>query len=261
MSIEDKVVLITGAGQGIGRGIALPVGRRRRRHRHRRPQRGEDGARRRPRSARIGRKATTFVADVTDREQVYAAVEHAESALDGFDVMINNAGIAQVNPIADVIPEEVATILAVNVEGVLWGIQAARREVPAARARREDHQRVVDRRARRLRHAGGLLRDQVRRPGADPVRRQGIRERRHHGECVLPRSCRYRHVGDDRRTLRGVDRRTRRARPISQFVDGIALGRAQTPEDVAAFVSYLAGPDSDYMTGQAGLIDGGLVYR
>ncbi len=40
-----------------------------------------------------------------------------------------------------------------------------------------------------------------------------------------------------------------------------ALGRAQTQEGVAAFVSYLAGPDSDYMTGQAPLIDGGLVYR
>jgi meso-butanediol dehydrogenase / (S,S)-butanediol dehydrogenase / diacetyl reductase len=39
------------------------------------------------------------------------------------------------------------------------------------------------------------------------------------------------------------------------------FGRAQTPEDVAAFVSFLAGPDSDYMTGQAPLIDGGLVYR
>ena len=36
-----------------------------------------------------------------------------------------------------------------------------------------------------------------------------------------------------------------------KYVGGIALGRAQTPEDVAAFVSYLAGPDSDYMTGQA----------
>lgn len=44
-------------------------------------------------------------------------------------------------------------------------------------------------------------------------------------------------------------------------VEGVALGRAQTPEDVAAFVSFLAGPDSDYMTGQAPLIDGGLVYR
>jgi len=48
---------------------------------------------------------------------------------------------------------------------------------------------------------------------------------------------------------------------FKKFVDGIALGRVQTPEDVAAFVSYLAGPDSDYMTGQSGLIDGGLVYR
>ena len=46
-----------------------------------------------------------------------------------------------------------------------------------------------------------------------------------------------------------------------KYVEGIALGRAQTPEDVAGFVSYLAGPDSDYMTGQAPLIDGGLVYR
>lgn len=45
------------------------------------------------------------------------------------------------------------------------------------------------------------------------------------------------------------------------FVGGIALGRAQTPEDVAAFVSYLAGPDSDYMTGQAALVGGGLVSR
>lgn len=46
-----------------------------------------------------------------------------------------------------------------------------------------------------------------------------------------------------------------------KYVEGIALGRAETPEDVAAFVSYLAGPDADYMTGQAPLIDGGMVYR
>jgi meso-butanediol dehydrogenase / (S,S)-butanediol dehydrogenase / diacetyl reductase len=33
------------------------------------------------------------------------------------------------------------------------------------------------------------------------------------------------------------------------------------PDDVAGFVSYLASDDADYMTGQSGLIDGGLVYR
>ncbi|WP_328647449.1 SDR family oxidoreductase [Amycolatopsis sp. NBC_00348] len=47
----------------------------------------------------------------------------------------------------------------------------------------------------------------------------------------------------------------------AQYVDGIALGRAETPDDVAGFVSYLAGPDAKYLTGQAPLIDGGLVYR
>ena len=48
---------------------------------------------------------------------------------------------------------------------------------------------------------------------------------------------------------------------FNQFCAGIALGRPEYPEDVANFVSYLAGPDSDYMTGQAVLIDGGMVYR
>jgi meso-butanediol dehydrogenase / (S,S)-butanediol dehydrogenase / diacetyl reductase len=41
---------------------------------------------------------------------------------------------------------------------------------------------------------------------------------------------------------------------------GITLGRVSTGGDVAAFVSYLAGPDSDYMTGQSVLIDGGMLF-
>jgi len=48
---------------------------------------------------------------------------------------------------------------------------------------------------------------------------------------------------------------------FQKFSDTIALGRSQTPEDVANFVSYLASSDSDYMTGQSVLIDGGMVYR
>lgn len=41
---------------------------------------------------------------------------------------------------------------------------------------------------------------------------------------------------------------------------GIALGRVSTGEDVAGLVSYLTGPDSDYMTGQSVLIDGGMLF-
>ena len=145
MSIEDKVVLITGAGQGIGRGIALRL--------------AADGAdiaiidlneakmaEVADEVRRIGRKATTFVADVTKRDEVYAAVEHTESALDGFDVMINNAGIAQVNPIADVTEEEVAKILGGQRRRCALGHSGRCREIPAARSARQDHQRQLDRR-------------------------------------------------------------------------------------------------------------------
>ena len=52
-----------------------------------------------------------------------------------------------------------------------------------------------------------------------------------------------------------------RGENFKKYAEGIALGRPSTPEDVASFVSYLAGPDSDYMTGQSPLIDGGMVYR
>ncbi len=50
-------------------------------------------------------------------------------------------------------------------------------------------------------------------------------------------------------TLTGVPK----GATYKKYVEGIALGRAETPNDVAAFVSYLAGP--------APMIDGGIVYR
>lgn len=53
--------------------------------------------------------------------------------------------------------------------------------------------------------------------------------------------------------------------PIGQtykkYVDGIALGRAETPDDVAALVAFLASEDANYITGQSILTDGGMVYR
>jgi len=40
----------------------------------------------------------------------------------------------------------------------------------------------------------------------------------------------------------------------------IALGRTSVPEDVSSTVSFLAGKDSDYMTGQTIVIDGGIIF-
>lgn len=259
MSIQDKVVLITGAGQGIGRGIALRL--------------AADGANIAivdlneakmtavaDEVAALGRKATTFVADVTSRDEVYAAVDHAESTLGGFDVMVNNAGIAQVNPISEVTPEEVAKLWAVNVDGVLWGIQAA-----AAKFQQRGHGGKIINASSIAGHDGfAMLGPYCATKFAVRGLTQAAAKEYASAGITVNAYCPG-VVGTDMWVT--IDERFAAltgaaiGETYDKFVGGIALGRAQTPEDVAAFVSYLAGPDSDYMTGQAGLIDGGLVYR
>ena len=48
---------------------------------------------------------------------------------------------------------------------------------------------------------------------------------------------------------------------LKRLGKNIALGRLSVPEDVAKCVSFLASPDSDYMTGQTLVIDGGIVMN
>jgi len=48
---------------------------------------------------------------------------------------------------------------------------------------------------------------------------------------------------------------------IGEFSEGILLGRASTPEDIAGLCVFLASGDSDYITGQAINVDGGMLVH
>ena len=52
-----------------------------------------------------------------------------------------------------------------------------------------------------------------------------------------------------------------RGQNLKENVDSISLGRIETPEDVAGVVSFFAGPNADYVTGQVLLVDGGMLYN
>lgn len=54
---------------------------------------------------------------------------------------------------------------------------------------------------------------------------------------------------------------TKKGEAFEKFAEGIALGRTQTAEDVANHVFFLASPNTDYITGQNILTDGGMVFR
>lgn len=259
MAITGKVALVTGAGQGIGRGIALRLAKD-----------GADIALVDLKDDKItevakevealGRKATTYTADVSDRDAVFAAVKHAEQELGGFDIIVNNAGISQVNPLLKVTQKEVEQIYKINVQGVLWGIQAAAEKFK----QREQKGKIINAASIAGHEGFALLGIYSSTKFAVRALTQAAAKELASSGITVNAYCPG-VVGTDMWV--DIDKRMAEetgaevGETYDKYVNGIALGRAETPEDVAAFVSYLAGPDSDYMTGQAPLIDGGLVYR
>lgn len=259
MAVKNKAILVTGASQGIGRGIALRL--------------AKDGAdialvdikadkleNVRKEVEALGVNAATFVADVSNRDEVYAAIDHAEKELGGFDVIVNNAGIAQVKPLSDVEPEDLDRIFRINVDGVVWGIQAAAKK-------------FVD-----LGQKGKII-NAASIAGHDGFAMLGVYSATKFAVRALTQAAAKEYaskgitvnaycpgiVGTDMWVE--IDERfaeitgSPKGETFKKYVEGIALGRAQTPEDVAALVAFLASDDSDYITGQSILTDGGIVYR
>ena len=119
----NKVILITGASSGIGEGIARELGNA-----------GAKvflGARRVERiealAAEIrsaGGEAQAHELDVTSRLSMAAFVQAAHDKWGRIDVLINNAGIMPLSPLAAGKQDEWERTIDVNIKGVLWGIGA-----------------------------------------------------------------------------------------------------------------------------------------
>lgn len=119
--MTQNVILITGASSGIGAGIARELAK-------------TDailllGARRESRLAALaeelqfnGAEVAIKALDVTRREEVTQFVEYALARWGRVDVMINNAGIMPLSPMASLRVEEWDQMIDVNIKGVLYGI-------------------------------------------------------------------------------------------------------------------------------------------
>ncbi|WP_439857664.1 SDR family oxidoreductase [Pseudomonas syringae] len=139
-NIQGKVVLITGASSGIGEAAARLIAAK-----------GAHvvlGARRIERLQTLaadieaqGGSARFRALDVTDALDMQAFADFAKHAFGKIDVIINNAGVMPLSPLAALNIAEWNQMLDVNVRGVLHGIAAV---LPSMQAQAQGHGQVIN---------------------------------------------------------------------------------------------------------------------
>lgn len=256
---NGKVALVTGAGQGIGRAIAERL--------------YADGFR--VALADIDTSKTDEVAeslggeqagalslhiDVADRQSVFDAVDAAKRQLGGFDVIVNNAGIAPLSAIDEITEEAIQRIFSINVNGVIWGTQAA-----AAAFRELGHGGKIIAAASQAGHVGnpGIALYSATKFAVRGFTQSAARDLAQYGITVntyapgIVRTPMMEAVAKNTADAAGQPEEWGWA----QFTSGITLDRISEPADVANVVAFLSGTDSDYVTGQSILVDGGMVFN
>ncbi|GAA1395855.1 glucose 1-dehydrogenase [Pseudonocardia kongjuensis] len=243
--MDDRTVIVTGAGRGIGRAIA-----------ERLAAEGAtvavtdvDGDSAAATAAAIGGRATGIEADVTDPESVRAMTARVLAAHGRIDVLVNNAGWDRVGPFVDSDPDDWDRIVRINLYGVLHTAHAV---APVMIEQGAGTVVNLASDAGRVGSSGEAVYSAAK-GGVIAFTKTLAREVARHGinvNCVCPGptdTALFASVveGDDR--LRDA------------LVRSIPFRRLAQPADLAATVAFFASPDAGYLTGQTVSVSGGLT--
>jgi NAD(P)-dependent dehydrogenase (short-subunit alcohol dehydrogenase family) len=245
--VEGKVAVITGAGAGIGRATAALFARN-----------GAkvivtdiketEGQETVEKIMADGGEALFLAHDVASEEQWQRVLATAKDRFGGIDVLVNNAGIYIIAPLAETTLEQWNRLFSINVTGVFLG---AKHAVPYLAERGGGSIINLSSVAGLLGAAGhacyGASKGAVRiltKDLAAELGAQNIRVNSIHPTYVKTAMADY-GAAMAGRTLDQMGR------------DMSVLGRLAEPEDVANVIVFLAADESRYLTGAEFVIDGG----
>ena len=204
-------------------------------------------------------------ADVTRAADITRMVDETRRRFGRIDVLFNNAGVIRVQPLLDVTEAEWDRVLGVNLKAVFFVLQAVARAMKAQSpmAGSELRGKLIHTASIAGYRGGNHLTTpySASKAGVISLTRsaaQAFAPDRITSNCVCPGAvdtAMWEQLDQELGALHNLPPKESWKRRIA----GIPLGRPEKPEDVAGIVAFLAGPDSDYMTGQALKVDGGLV--
>ncbi|HOA73414.1 MAG TPA: SDR family oxidoreductase [Phycisphaerae bacterium] len=132
MHLHDKVCIVTGAGRGIGRAIARRLTAAGARVVAAARTASDLDATVAEAGAQSGR-CLGVVTDVTDSSQVNRLIERTREEFGRIDILINNAGLAPLSPMASMTDEQFRQTNAVNIDAVFFACRAAWPDLSASR--------------------------------------------------------------------------------------------------------------------------------
>jgi NAD(P)-dependent dehydrogenase (short-subunit alcohol dehydrogenase family) len=244
-SLEGKVVAITGGSKGIGRIIAeacayagadIVIGSRNQ-------SEGEATARV---IRGMGRRGVALALDVANVPSNRKFAEVAWAEMGRVDVLVNSAGVIAINPAIDVSEEEYDRILDINLKGAFFASTAIARKMIESGVRG-----AIINIGSQSGHIAAPLRATyaASKGGLNQLTRTFAAEWAPHGITVNGVSPTYTKSEMLTKAMENPD--------FARRVALVPLGRPAEPEEVAAAVLYLAGPNARIVTGHTLLVDGG----
>lgn len=260
MGTSNSVAVVTGSAQGIGQGIAQRLGA----DGHHvvvadLPTMQDGVAETVATIESAGGKATGAEVDVTDEDSLSRLVEVAVDAGGKLDVFVANAGIAQVEPLIDYSKADFEKIVDVNLTGVFLSYQAAAKQM----IEQGNGGKIIGAASIVAFRPFALLSPYSATKWAVRGLTQGAAmEWAKHGITVnaygpgIVGTAMWDLIDEKLAAEEGLAK----GEAIKKYAGDILMGRVSVPEDVANLVSFLASEDSDYITGQTMLVDGGMQF-